>query len=352
MKKTETVFFKNNKSSIFYMLEDQKAFSLIELMVTLVISVIISGMTVYTFLNLNTNSRKLVQKTDNSVSLSLLRKYLNKDLPTVGEFSMGVLSLQANLPSKGDNRNFFDYYKSYPISLLPLKQQTRELKFSSTDTANSYIYFLQTFTGATNGIFSINPFSLYDYGAGNELFSKPTTVASFSETKVKNEIPTNIRSSIWANNNLILFYVPLYFGPDNLESNKPVRLYSYLGVVGGSGVSFPDNDLLQKISPLPGDNTVINTLKKVIEHAPLVGGNKFQLYMTRVQWLTYFFQKSSSTTKGGKLYRCVNKKYITNFKSACNSTVGTLILDNIKNISFKRSVDSANIKVIVNLMKK
>ncbi len=351
MKKIKTIFF------------NQKAFSLIEVMVTLVISTIISGVTAYTFLELHSKSNKLIKKTDDSVSLSLFRKFANKDLSRIGKFSVGAIDSKTHFPATG-GLNFFDYYQSYPVHFLD--KQTRKLTFDNTDAANtnSYIYFLEPYTGV-NGVYNVDPFKLYDYSASDELFSEPGTDATIDPAKLKEQVPndtikinnvdTTIRKNMFENKNLILFYTPLYLGPNPLKSDKPVRLYSYLGVSNNNGASVTLNEyhnLLIPRSPVPGYATFeIKTLDHVIRYAPLVGGNKFQLYMTRVQWITYFFKKSASATEGGKLYRCVHAKQIDNFLTICTASTGTLILDNIKTISFSRRVDSGNIKVSVKLVK-
>lgn len=339
------------KTNICFKIINQKAFSLIELMVTLVISTVISGMTAYIFLKLKTKSDTVIKKVDSSVDLSVFYKYINRDLSTVGPLSVGTLNLEASLPITG-NRNFFAFYISYPINLLPKDQQTRTLKFSHTDARNGYIYFLQDLKVASKR-FSVLPthkaFPLYEY-SGSQLFNNQARM-SFRGSKIKQQHPQP--TSMWAANNLMLFYTPLYFNKTLMNPATPVRLYSYLGVVKASeGAVFNGNffgGLLNKKSPTDSAVT-INSFKKVIANAPSVGGNKFFLYMKQVQWLTYFFQKGT-INKGGKLYRCVNIKKVANFKRACTASTGSVILNNIKDISFVRDVDSADIKVILNLHK-
>lgn len=349
MEKTKATFFIH-----------QQGFSLIELMVTLAISAVVATLSVHAFLTVHTEGKAAVQKSENAVTFSVFHKIINHDLSQSGQFSVGTLFLQAHLPSSGTNRNFFDYYKHYPVGLLSEAQQTRVLTFFNTDSSNSYIYFLQPFSGEKNIDIPItNAKYLYNYNTSDNLFVAKSKSAAFEgQSKIKLKIPNSgpikLRDNMWKPNHLMLFYVPLYFGSNPITSKNPVRLYSYLGVVTSTGISFNNTfvgNLLTKTSPVYGDNTSIDTFKKVIEHAPLVGGNKFQLRMTRVQWLSYFFQTSRVSTKGGKLYRCVITQKVVNIKNYCTPSTGTLILDNIKNISFQRDVDSADIKVIVNMIK-
>ena len=329
-----------------------KGFSVIEVLIATAIVGIVLTLAATSLLRTQKGLEQISDKTDESAEMSLLKIYAKKSLKTAGMFSVGVLQLNATEPTTGD-RGFFDYYKNYPIHLLSKEQQTRTLRFKHTDPTDSQIHFLQPYE-KNNGDFEIDPLKLYAYSE-NQL--EGTTHAIFNgNATLKNQIPYSIRSDFWKRGNFLLFYVPLFFSVSgsDLSVDRPVKMYARLGVVGNSNISFNStfSGLLSSVSPAPGDNTNLDTLQKVIEHTPLVGGNSFKLTMTRVQWLTFLFKKGevvAGKVGKGKLYRCVNDTNVSNLNKACTESKGELVLSQVEEITFKRAVDSANISIDVKL---
>lgn len=352
---------------VFHFLLKQKGFSLIELMVVLFLSVVVSGAISHYFIQTQIDHIKTMDKGDRVKNLLVFKKFIKIDMDRASYLSLGTLGVNAVSPQL-PSHNFFDYYPDYPAHLL--EHPERAATFRNTDAQDSRIHFLRPHSQFDKE-YSINVLNINAqcYRSAttnvdtNYVTGRATTVIARDYKGDKACLAELGAGSILQPNNLIMFYTPIYLRPlvsdSIIDIKKPTQLYALLGTVtSSSSIAFNDRRLFSSgnnPSPRPPSASAIsifhefgnpNTLES---RMPLVGGNHRILKLLRVEWLTYFFKTGS---EGGKLYRCIKGSASgDSVEDYCNDTTGMMLIDKVKEISFHRYVDSPTITIGITQVK-